>query len=1146
MNVTQHHPKVKVTLGIPNTTFVAGDEIRGKFSIESRSEGALGLATISVELLAVQELTSRDHAATSTFHHTRRVFQGPGLPVSNAVLYESPSNSTELPRGYHPARKGQTSFFFSFPVPTSSPSSINFGRGLAQVRYEIIAHVEVFWKGERRVVTDQKKVEVTECLPQLRELPPAVLVGEGGRLHVRARLIGLFVILGQTGCVELFLQNHSNRKTTGVTLTLRRKLELSRPPTQEHPFTVTDTLVNIPFSGPEYCVPPGGEGVANLVFDVPWSAISSMGALREGDPTQPRKPSRSAEKLIFGVECEVMVTIGLGVGAKDVVFPLLMITTHPQAVSPVDAYTLPPPPPLLPNGEVAYTPPYLSEPNAPLEPPRRPFAHEQYSTPPSPQFNPHPAPSRPPYQPNHPQPAPTHYFPQYSSQPTTPLQGTFNLAPGPTFHYNTPQTPPLLPPLPPSPPTIHNQTLLVWGRQWTPPVQLDNGAQAWFPPQTAPQQLQLVAHPGPSATASAHPLPLIPIKPWATPVAQDPPNKAEVDGVEGVEGKGKRAEKVAQHLRYTSRTRSVSPTSHRFPLPPVPVVQPPEPDPIPIPLVPQATSSSQSGALDNMVSSVGSLEVPLPSSCDQVPTALTQQPGVLSPRPKPSPRMKFDEASNGAKVVVSLKSKPVEALERMAEEILEQETGNALGNAERPRRQDKALPTPPLISPNWTGRINVNVTGVPTAHEVFGLGLSGAPDTAPKSALMPQQSGNVLSSPSSLANVSGLDALEKRLAGQKTDAAERWLARGRRFETNDSDTESIASGRSGRSALSGGRPRLRRELTGPREDPAASERERSQSRDNRPKKETGLPPMPMPQPIERVADPHEQEVRRLQKEAVKRVNRWAADVPDQEEPSLLPWATLSGQNIPTRSSGFVSTRKPPPLGLQPLTGLFTGDVPATSGYPSPPLPSPTVPMSPLHVAANVAMSPMLGVKKLMPDLEKRYDIRSARGGKGGVVTSVTSLWENNAATTKKETPVTPPKVNATKSPVFKVPALPASASQLVLSQPALLTSPTKPKVKETSPQRISSATSDPAVINGTMAKPFISSVASLVRAGPRGRSFDTNMGVIPESISTPQFRSRSRDPVSPSQKPNATPPLQGVGQAKLKELIAKYQNATKT
>lgn len=77
---------------------------------------------------------------------------------------------------------------------------------------------------------------------------------------------------------------------------------------------MTDALVSIPFSGPEYCVPPGGEGVANLVFDVPWSAVSSMGALREGDPDRPQK-RRGAEKLIFGVDCEVTVTVGLGIGA---------------------------------------------------------------------------------------------------------------------------------------------------------------------------------------------------------------------------------------------------------------------------------------------------------------------------------------------------------------------------------------------------------------------------------------------------------------------------------------------------------------------------------------------------------------------------------------------------------------------------------------------------------------------------------------------------------------------------------------------------------------------------------------------------------------------------------------------------------------
>lgn len=65
-------------------------------------------------------------------------------------------------------------------------------------------------------------------------------------------------------------------------------------------------------------MPPGGEGVAHLVFDVPKNAISSMGGLRETDQDRDRESAqrrRAIEKLIFGVECEVVVTVGMGLGA---------------------------------------------------------------------------------------------------------------------------------------------------------------------------------------------------------------------------------------------------------------------------------------------------------------------------------------------------------------------------------------------------------------------------------------------------------------------------------------------------------------------------------------------------------------------------------------------------------------------------------------------------------------------------------------------------------------------------------------------------------------------------------------------------------------------------------------------------------------
>lgn len=97
MNVTQHHPKVKVTLAIPNTTFVAGDEIRGKFSVESRSETALGLALISVELVATQGWPRNSFTLHPSYRNILILLDRAYITRPCGLVYIS-SHSSGLPR----------------------------------------------------------------------------------------------------------------------------------------------------------------------------------------------------------------------------------------------------------------------------------------------------------------------------------------------------------------------------------------------------------------------------------------------------------------------------------------------------------------------------------------------------------------------------------------------------------------------------------------------------------------------------------------------------------------------------------------------------------------------------------------------------------------------------------------------------------------------------------------------------------------------------------------------------------------------------------------------------------------------------------------------------------------------------------------
>lgn len=160
------------------------------------------------------ELTSRDHSANQPFLHVERAFQGPGLPPSNAVRpYPDPGEAI-LPLHYYYTRRGTTTFLFRLPLPRSSPSSINFGSGLAQVKYEVRATVGVIWKGTRQLVTDKRVVDVVESYSGLPGQNPAegIAVGENGKFWMQGRIIGDVLIPGEPACVELTVKNHSAKK----------------------------------------------------------------------------------------------------------------------------------------------------------------------------------------------------------------------------------------------------------------------------------------------------------------------------------------------------------------------------------------------------------------------------------------------------------------------------------------------------------------------------------------------------------------------------------------------------------------------------------------------------------------------------------------------------------------------------------------------------------------------------------------------------------------------------------------------------------------------------------------------------------------------------------------------------------------------
>ncbi len=97
-------------------------------------------------------------------------------------------------------------------------------------------------------------------------------------------------------------------QNTRLSVILTRELHLPDiPSNQKQPLQLSDTVTTVSFRGPEYIIPPGVEGVANLVVDVPKHARGVKGGQRRGDG------GKSAGSL-FEVRCILGIKLAMGIG----------------------------------------------------------------------------------------------------------------------------------------------------------------------------------------------------------------------------------------------------------------------------------------------------------------------------------------------------------------------------------------------------------------------------------------------------------------------------------------------------------------------------------------------------------------------------------------------------------------------------------------------------------------------------------------------------------------------------------------------------------------------------------------------------------------------------------------------------------------
>ncbi|OAX32510.1 hypothetical protein K503DRAFT_870119 [Rhizopogon vinicolor AM-OR11-026] len=1174
MNATQHHSKVKVSLTLSDPIFVAGSNISGKMEIECRGDGefGLGIGLIMVELFAIQQITSRDHSATSTFIHSRRLFQGPGLPPSNAIQPDfvptSADSPFELPAHHYPARRGLTTFFFRFPLPPSSPASISFGP--AQIRYEIRASVGVAWRGEKRLVTDQRDINVVECCDSraLPGHPHGMAIAEGGNIWAQALVTNGPIVAGEIACIELQLKNHSLNWTSGVTLTLSRELRLSSPSVDKKALNITDTVTEVEFRGHEYKVPPGIEGVANLVINIPRSSRGSRGGARLGE-------NGEMTNGLFEVCCSLRLQVDMPVGSEPVIIIIPLVIHHPLAIP--EAPTSPP-----------YAFPATSSP-------------QPYASPP-----PHAYPLSP---------------PPGASYIADPL---FSLHHGPSRAYWTP----------PSQPMDYSP--------WTPAFSEQHYPQGLSSPNPhlqhyTPLPRPASAEPHPqmpyydASSVSGLPSPAHPPLPYSS-VSYHPPQATESSpqyNADAEEGKGFRASRISQTLRLSSRHRSVSPLSHRYPLPQSSVQH----------VSPRRTHP-------------GPIQIPdLPNPYDS--------PDVLhSPRPIPSPKQSYSG--------LSPRSENVCALERMADEVGRQ-SGDL--SVDLPKHVanvdsivDKTLPSLPAPSGKRPLQARPLIEAVfPNAlvPELSALKpASGSaaphPPTPPIAAITPIKFpraptalfGLGTNLGKNIPQESGLDALERRLLAEvgtrRQDAAElrpnvRSVVQpimippsGTPADVNDSAISSLTL--ADRDAfLRGDEGEREHEQEHEQEPEPEHEQDRdsdertqhrggrhSQSDDEREvRTQRGRGWTKSKHSDEdderRAARKRERErkkgketdMRKLRSEAKGRIAAWLGEI-DTATPPLMddsfslvspaasnfvpitdnePFAPVPSSEKPLpsvgdaergvnedvsaapnpRSSGFVtiSTLKtsttqrspvPAPENTQSSSDAGKKTPAAEASVPGPILRKmsagqstiagpagflPSVPPATTKSPGIKSVSPMprhfLSPRQarhtpqpLVP--EAKYDIRSARGGRGGKVAEVASLWAAKSDTTDMQAKQ-PGAVPPVKKPVNYGGKLPVKSPLSASQTNGLADTSKEGRGKATK------ATTVPAVVSSSHAVPMLSSTASLARAPPNPRT-PTSRPLPPMISETISNGNIVKNAIPRTTRP---PSDLGFGQARLRDLIKKYQ-----
>ncbi|GAA6016111.1 hypothetical protein JCM11491_000671 [Sporobolomyces phaffii] len=342
---TSHQPnrtssKVSLKVLLSRGIFVAGaGKLQGELEISVKDK-ALGLGEIGIELNGVEELRNRDHTATKRIVYSRLLFQGPGLPPSNAVV----TGSSPSQGGYFPALRGRTRFDFAFDLPKDLPSTSSFGAN-AVVRYELRAFASSLFEGDVDLKSEKKEVLIVERWDDWRKGNWSSGLAKDAEQELRGREGGLVSVKAEIGKdessgslprlfwwrdvdegvegkglleVRVRINNRTKRHIPGVKVSLVRRLRLHRDRNREGPAPpqLSTSVASVDFHGSEYDVRAGSEREVLVALQLPkqecWTG-------RKG--------------TLFDLDCFVRVQVEGGFLEQKLFLELPVWIAHPFSIS---------------------------------------------------------------------------------------------------------------------------------------------------------------------------------------------------------------------------------------------------------------------------------------------------------------------------------------------------------------------------------------------------------------------------------------------------------------------------------------------------------------------------------------------------------------------------------------------------------------------------------------------------------------------------------------------------------------------------------------------------------------------------------------------------------------------------------------------